>query len=354
VIFDSIATLQRIGGPVLITGHTGFKGIWMTLLLERLGLEVVGYSLPASESSLYNRIGRQGKVIEILDDIRNKNRLEDFFLITNPKFVIHMAAQPLVMQSYVNPFETFETNVMGTINVLEAAFKTDSVKVVGVVTTDKVYRNHGTGRRFVEQDHLEGNDPYSASKVATEAVIASWRNIQKVSGGPKIVSLRAGNVIGGGDFSENRIMPDIIRGLMNNNPVVIRNSNSTRPWQHVLDPLTGYLSAIIHANGNLCSDAFNFGPTEESYSVSKLLEIIEVYFPNMIEFQLSNAPKILKFESDLLDIDSSLSQRELGWHATWSQEEAIKSTIDWWQKVLFKNVDPLTLCLEDIEKRLSS
>jgi len=136
--------------------------------------------------------------------------------------------------------------------------------------------------------------------------------------------------------------------------VVIRNSNSTRPWQHVLDPLTGYLYAIIHANGNLCSDAFNFGPMEESYSVSKLLEIVKVNFPNMIEFETSIAPKIPKFESDLLGIDSSLSQRELGWHAIWSQEDAIKSTIEWWVKVLIEKVDPLTLCLEDIEKRLST
>jgi CDP-glucose 4,6-dehydratase len=180
MISNYIEELRQIEGPVLITGHTGFKGTWMTLLLERLGVEVVGYSLAPTETSLFNRLNRRGIITEVFQDIRDTAKLNEFFQRTKPKFVIHMAAQPLVLESYKNPFETFEVSAMGTVNVLEAAFKTKSVEVVGVVTTDKVYRNNGFGNRFIEQDELEGEVPYSASKVTADAAVAAWKNIQEV------------------------------------------------------------------------------------------------------------------------------------------------------------------------------
>ena len=345
-----ISHLKESGSSVLLTGHTGFKGTWLTLLLERLGIEVFGYSLEPDKSSLYCRLGRTGKVIEVFDDIRNYNKLKEFMSKVQPTFVIHMAAQPLVLESYDRPKETFDVNVMGTINLLEISRIVESIKIVGVVTTDKVYKNTGSGRRFIESDQLEGSDPYSASKVATESAIKAWSAIKSTGNNPRIVSLRAGNVIGGGDLANNRLIPDIIKGFQLGKKVEIRNSMSTRPWQHVLDPLFGYLAAIEHALHDDSARAFNFGPSEGSLSVGKVVDIASKILN--VEFDLIDNGLPLKYESKFLDLDSSLAREQLGWSPSWSQEEAITSTINWWQKVLVQKGDPYTLCLEDIEKRL--
>jgi CDP-glucose 4,6-dehydratase len=347
---DLISNLKESGSSVLLTGHTGFKGIWMTLLLEKLGIEVFGYSLEPDKSSLYYRLGRTGKINEVFDDIRNYNKLKEFISKVQPTFVIHMAAQPLVLDSYDRPKDTFDVNVMGTINLLEISRIIESIKIVGVVTTDKVYKNTGSGRKFIESDQLEGNDPYSASKVATESAVKAWSAIKSTGNNPKIISLRAGNVIGGGDLANNRLIPDIIKGFQLGKKIEIRNSMSTRPWQHVLDPLFGYLAAIEHALHDDDAKAFNFGPSEGSLSVGKVVEIASKILN--VEFDLIENGTPQKYESKFLDLDSSLAREKLGWYPTWSQEEAITSTLKWWQKVIVKNVDPFELCLEDIEKRI--
>jgi CDP-glucose 4,6-dehydratase len=261
-----------------------------------------------------------------------------------------MAAQSLVLESYSDPSKTFETNVMGSVNVLEAAFKSPKVKAIGIVTTDKVYRNKDTPKRFIETDPLEGKDPYSASKVATESVVQAWRKIQRTRGGPRIFALRAGNVIGGGDFAKNRILPDLIRGMISREIVEIRNINSTRPWQHVLDPLLGYLLAL--ANENEDSNEYNFGPDEMSYSVSKLLEIVSSNFPNRIKTRVSNISSS-ELESRLLDLDSNLARKSLGWSPVWSQESAIIATLNWWTRYLDEKVDPTEISKSEISELIN-
>ena len=331
-----MSVLKQVDGPIMVTGHTGFKGTWMTMLLEKLGLEVVGYSLPPTNSSLFQKLNRTGKIPEVFGDIRNEKELNSFFLSVKPKYVIHMAAQSLVIKSYVRPEETFSINVMGTINVLNASLKSGSVKTIGVVTTDKVYKNNNSGCQFVESDPLGGKDPYSASKVAAESVIEAWNNLRIKNGGPVILALRAGNVIGGGDLSENRIMPDIVRSMISGKEVAVRNPTSTRPWQHVLDPLFGYLIAILNSKNtqNNRPLAFNFGPTEPSFSVQELLEIIEGNFPGLIKINYRTSELISNLESRFLDLNSNLAKEELFWEPAWSQKDAIISTINWWQRVI--------------------
>jgi len=353
MISNTISKLRRLEGPVLITGHTGFKGTWMTLLLERLGIKVVGYSLGPTESSLFNRLNRRGKITEVFQDIRDTANLNEFFRQTKPRFVLHMAAQPLVLESYKNPRNTFEVNVMGTINLIEAAFQTDSVQVIGVVTTDKVYKNDSTGKKFIEADALEGKDPYSASKVSTESVVRSWTNIQEISGGPRLISLRAGNVIGGGDFAEDRIMPDLVRGLISEKIVEIRNPDSTRPWQHVLDPLLGYLCAMIQALDSKHESAYNFGPAEESLTVEELVNIVKRNFPGKFKVMSNFELKNKDLESKFLGLDSTLSNVGLGWYPVWNQENAIISTIEWWLDVIDKQSSGFEKCLSDIDHLLN-
>ena len=238
---------------------------------------------------------------------------------------------------------------MGTFNVIEASFRSNGVNAIGVVTTDKVYRNIDDGKRFIESDPLEGGDPYSASKVAAESVIKSWSNIRELSGGPFLTSLRAGNVIGGGDFASERLMPDLVRGLIPQETVQIRNIESTRPWQHALDPLFGYLLAVAFSSKNASNYAFNFGPDEPSYDVSKLLEIVNHNFPNRIKVDILSE-KTPKIEAKCLDLDSNYAKKVLNWSPVWDQEQAIISTIDWWVKYIDENVDPLECSKQDIQK----
>jgi CDP-glucose 4,6-dehydratase len=352
MVRDLISNLKQSDSSVLLTGHTGFKGTWMTLLLERLGIEVFGYSLQPTESSLYNRLGRVGKIVEVFDDIRNQDKLNSFFSSVKPKYVIHMAAQPLVRVSYEQPIETFEINVMGTINVINASILTGGVDTIGIVTTDKVYQNNNLGRRFTESDPLQGLDPYSASKVAAESVVKSWINIQKVKGGPQLVSLRAGTVIGGGDLAHDRIIPDLVRGVISNSLVEIRNPLSTRPWQHVLDPLFGYLLGISKVSSGfpIKENAINFGPTEPSYSVEQLIDIIEKNFPGVVKYKFRDFEENDVKESVFLDLDSELARNTLGWTPVWSQEQAIIATFKWWQVITNKKLSAQLSIEKDIEK----
>jgi CDP-glucose 4,6-dehydratase len=213
-----------------------------------------------------------------------------------------MAAQPLVLRSYKIPRETFDVNVMGTVNVLDAAFLTDFVQAVIVVTTDKVYRNDDSGRAFVETDPLEGKDPYSASKVGAEAVVAAWQQIQKASGGPRVVSVRAGNVIGGGDWAENRLIPDLIRGYISRKPIEVRNPESTRPWQHVLDPLVGYLMSIEYALSGGSISKINFAPTGISLTVAKVIEVANKSWKENSEIEIITNTENHEIESKNLSL----------------------------------------------------
>jgi CDP-glucose 4,6-dehydratase len=342
-----VKALKALNGPILITGHTGFKGTWLTLLLEQLGLEVVGISLPAEEESLYQRMQRKGKIPESFIDIRNFELIQKKIKEFAPSAVIHMAAQPLVLSSYKSPRETFDVNVMGTANVLEASFSSKTVKAVVAVTTDKVYKNSNNNNRFTENDELSGKDPYSASKVGSEAAISAWQQMALVNDGPRVVSVRAGNVIGGGDFAKNRLLPDLIRGFSKNTSVSVRNPHSTRPWQHVLDPLNGYLSALAHVLEGGAENAFNFGPLEESLQVEEVVKIAANSWGDSAEFNFEQEFNSNK-ESVTLQLDSTLANKVLNWNSSWNQKASIISTMDWWKKVLLNKINSSEACLSDI------
>ena len=325
--------LKRLNGPIFITGHTGFKGSWLSLLLNHLGIEHFGYSLEAEEGSLYKRANLGRVSSGVVGDIRDLDNLSKVIKDVRPSAIIHLAAQPLVLKSYQDPLEAFQTNCMGTANVLKAAFETPSVEIVLVITTDKVYRNDNSGRRFVESDPLEGKDPYSASKVAAEAVCAAWQQISKISGGPKVLVARAGNVIGGGDFAKDRLIPDVIRAVSLGNPIKIRNPLATRPWQHVLDPLIGYLKYMEHGLETPNAEpSLNFGPLEPSLQVNAVLEIAKEYFRDALRIEYEIYER--EVESKALELDSNLAIQKLNWKPNWSQKKAISESFSWWEAVI--------------------
>jgi CDP-glucose 4,6-dehydratase len=346
-------SLRELPGPLLLTGHTGFKGTWMTFLLENLNVPVVGYSLPPEKDSLFDRAERTGAIPEVFADIRDYETLEKFIEEKKPSTIIHMAAQPLVLKSYKNPRETFDVNVMGTVNILDISFKKDFVKTIVVVTTDKVYRNDNSGRAFVETDPLEGKDPYSASKVGTEAVVAAWQQISKVSGGPIVVSGRAGNVIGGGDFAQDRLIPDIIRGLISENRIEIRNSDSTRPWQHVLDPLVGYIQIIEARLRGSILDSVNFGPDATEFSVKDLVEVGSSIFPELRNLLVFKEISKVSTEAGKLHISSNLGKENLNWKPRWTSKQSIQLAFKWWKDFIESSTDPKLLCSRDIQEYFS-
>jgi CDP-glucose 4,6-dehydratase len=345
-----VSHIQAVCGPILITGHTGFKGTWLTLLLESLNMEVIGLSLPPDPESLYNRTSRAGKIKEKFFDIRDSELVDKFINAHKPKIIIHLAAQSLVLESYKNPRYTFEVNVNGTANILDAAIKSDSTQVVLTTTTDKVYENTGSGRSFLESDPLKGKDPYSASKVATENVIFAWREICKINNGPKLLTVRSGNVIGGGDISENRLMPDLIRAFSTNSELVIRNSISTRPWQHVLDPIAGYLLMIEKALQGNDLEILNFGPSEKSLQVKEVVEIATEYWQNDSEVIFKESSNDL--EAETLELDSTMARKNLGWSPHWSQRNAIIETVKWWKDVINRTYTADQKCKNEIQKLL--
>lgn len=342
--------LLGLPGPIMITGHTGFKGVWMTLLLERLGAKVVGLSLAPKENSLYVKLNRVGKIEERFVDIRNYEDVLEFVDLVKPSVILHFAAQPLVLESFTHPVETFSINTMGTVNILDIAQLSKTIKVVITTTTDKVYKNDNSGKHFSEDDALEGLDPYSASKVGAEAAIKAWQEVSGFSGRPKYVSVRSGNVIGGGDTAENRLLPDIAKSLINRESIVLRNPNSTRPWQHVLDPLHGYLLVLAKAIDGDFSEAYNFGPISKSisvYEVAKIaLRVWESDQPITVLPQLDD----IKKEADILNLSSDKARDELKWKSVWSQQESIEFTIKWWHKVSIQKLDINSACQSDIDK----
>jgi CDP-glucose 4,6-dehydratase len=345
-------TLQNLPGPVLITGHTGFKGTWMTLLLQQLGVSVIGYSLQPEKDSLYDRAKLTGHISEEFADIRNYKKLKKFIEKHKPSVIFHMAAQPLVIESYKKPLETFDVNVLGTTNLLDIAFASPEVKIVVVVTTDKIYKNDESGKSFIENDPLEGKDPYSASKVGTEAAVKAWQQISKISGGPKVVSVRAGNVIGGGDFAKDRLIPDIVRGYLTGDPLLVRNPKSIRPWQHVLDPLVGYLMAAEFLLNGHDLESVNFGPSGEEMSVQQVVEIAKIHFGKSLKIIIREQEEsdLKNIESNLLSLNSNFARETLGWQPYITKISAITLTLNWWYEVLVNNANSYELVQNQIQE----
>jgi CDP-glucose 4,6-dehydratase len=338
-------------GPILVTGHTGFKGTWLTMLLEYYGVEVVGLSLPAEPESLFARTKRLGKVEEDFFDIRDENKVNRFIGRIKPRVIMHLAAQSLVLDSYKHPKHTFDTNVGGLINILEVFVQSDNAEVMLVSTTDKVYENNGAGRSFEENDCLRGKDPYSASKVAAENAIFAWRELIKSDSQKKLLTARAGNVIGGGDFSKNRLIPDLVRAFSTNSKVEIRNPRSTRPWQHVLDPIIGYLSMIDNALSGNKLEILNFGPTEESLSVQEVVEIAAGKWQS--NSKITYREDSSELEARSLELNSSLARKALGWKPLWNQQEAVIESMSWWKDVLINGIDAHERCNSDLNKTLN-
>ena len=332
---DAVAQLRALGGPVLITGHTGFKGTWLTRYLLHIGIEVIGYSLPSNETDLYTRAGLVGAIDERFSDIRSLTDLEAFVRKAKPQVIFHLAAQSLVMESYREPLSTFETNVMGTANVLEVARKSDTVRAVIVATTDKVYQNLNSGSRFKESDPLLGADPYSASKVSAENVAIAWRKLPAGGASLNVSVVRSGNVVGGGDLSNNRLLADIVRAHISGKKIQVRNPKSTRPWQHVLDPLNGYVMGIERALEVSHGDSFNFGPSELALEVAEVIQVVQEHWGD-IDFDIVK-PEKDTYESKLLDLDSDHARNTLSWFPKYSQIDAIRETLYWWDDVLDKN-----------------
>jgi CDP-glucose 4,6-dehydratase len=314
---------------VLLTGHTGFKGCWLTLMLKAKGHEVFGISLNPELDSLFNQasIGRfLSKDARI--DIRDKEELRREIESVDPDVVIHLAAQSLVNDSYINPVLTFETNVIGTLNVLESTRRLNNLCATLIITTDKVYKNKGQLQGYTELDELGGNDPYSASKAAADLLTQSWR---KSFGKTPISIARGGNVIGGGDWSRDRIVPDIMRSIQSGSDLILRYPHSIRPWQHVLDCLNGYLKLVEHQISHGIQGEWNFGPVSgESLDVRGLVE----KFCSELDARVSiSTSDTLKDEAILLRLDSSASRQELDWSEKLNLDQTVKWTADWYRNV---------------------
>ena len=312
---------------VLITGHTGFKGTWLTKILVMAGADVLGYSrCSEKEPSLFRLSGVEKDITHVKGDIRDYDSLLKAFRTFRPEFVFHLGAQPIVRESYVNPRETYETNLMGTVNVLEAIRQTASVKSAVIVTTDKVYRNDESGREFHEDDVLDGFDPYSNSKSCAELATASYK--RSFPDLPPISTARAGNVIGGGDFSKDRIIPDCVHAVSKGEPIIVRNPHSVRPYQHVLEPLFAYLLiAQKQAENPTLAGSYNIGPEEcDCITTGELVDLFCHYCgdgAHWIDRSDPNAPH----EAGFLKLDSSLIKSTCGWQPKWNIEECMQQVI---------------------------
>jgi CDP-glucose 4,6-dehydratase len=333
---------------ILVTGHTGFKGSWLVFWLRELGAEVIGLSLPAPESrpSLYidAEIGNLVS-FEYFLDIRDEIGVEKAIQESKPDYVFHLAAQAFVPRSLKYPSESITTNIVGTANILLASLSLDSVQGVTIATTDKVYQNIGNHEPFKETDMLGSKDPYSASKAAAELVVASLAttcNPHKIP----VTTVRAGNVIGGGDWGEDRLVPDLVTALKSGRTLVVRNPNATRPWQYILDCLKGYLLiAQSHLEDNNTPTSINFGPTN-SLAVTKLISIFEVAFGKKVKYEVGETNLN---EANQLELNSQLALEYLGWQTSFSLVDAISETATWYSKFL-GGANALELMSKDISK----
>lgn len=325
------------GKSVFVTGHTGFKGSWLSLWLAHMGARVNGYALPPeSGNSLFKLIASDDTLSSShLQDIRDLPNLLQTMRTCKPEIVFHLAAQALVRESYLNPVDTFNTNVMGTVNLLEAVRQTDSVRAVVVVTTDKCYENREWPWPYRENDALGGHDPYSASKACAEIVTRSWQSLKSLqSGGDArasvVATARAGNVIGGGDWSSDRLVPDVLSCIEARRPVPLRNPAAVRPWQHVLDPLAGYLllAERLYEEGERWEGAWNFGPAETgNETVSKVVETLIHAMQSDCVWQTDGSAH--PAETQLLRLDCSKARQQLKWAPRWTLTQAINEVAGW-------------------------
>lgn len=349
------------GKKVFVTGHTGFKGSWLCLWLQQLGAEITGYSLkPPTIPNLFEVARLSQNMSSIIGDVRDGDMLARVMRQSAPDIVIHMAAQPLVRRSYVEPVETYSTNVMGVVHLLEAVRSTPSVRAVINVTTDKCYDNKEWVWGYRENEPLGGKDPYSSSKGCSELVTAAYRhsffNPEKYGTDHQVAlaTARAGNVIGGGDWAEDRLIPDILRGFEAGQIIDIRSPQALRPWQHVLEPLSGYLmlAEALYTKGVAYSEAFNFGPAQkDAKSVQWIVENLTQEWGNGMAWRFS--PKNHPHEAHSLKLDCSKSSDMLGWHPRWNLDIALRAIVSW-HKSYLANHDMRTLCLQQVEAYLSA
>ena len=342
---------------VLLTGHTGFKGSWLLLWLQELGAQVWTYSLEAPSSlNLFHDLAHvrppDDRWSHHIGDLSDLSLLTSVVKLAQPEVVLHLAAQPLVRHSYVDPLGTWSTNVLGSLHVLEALRQLDHICSVVMVTTDKVYENREWCYGYREVDSLGGIDPYSASKAAAELAIASWRSsfcgsAPYQSPHLRIATARAGNVIGGGDWAPDRILPDAIRAVMRSQPLRVRNPSATRPWQHVLEPLGAYLllAEALFLDANPPTESFNFGPfLESNRSVSELLSRINVFWPlEWIDTSELTAPH----EANLLHLQIDKAQHRLNWQPRWDFATTVSHTVRWY-RLVHEGASPLECCLADL------
>lgn len=344
------------GKKVLITGHTGFKGSWLSLILSDAGAHVAGYALPPKDTSHFSLCSIQSLMESKIGDIRDLSDLKDFFSKFEPEIVFHLAAQAIVSESYENPVNTYETNVLGSVNVLEAVRSSNSVRALVYITSDKCYENSEWVWGYRENDKLGGHDPYSASKAAAEIIFSSYsksffQNSERLSA----ASARAGNVIGGGDWSEGRVIPDCIRAIENNTQVEIRNPKSTRPWQHVLEPLSGYLTLAMRLyKMNIENyEAWNFGPnTKDIYCVE---DVVNLFYSRIGRGEMSTISENRSksnsgHEAGLLQLNCDKAISKLGWTPRWSTEKAILETATWFDEFLKKEKSMITVSRAQIKE----
>jgi len=338
------------GKRVLITGHTGFKGSWISLWLQKMGAEVFGFSLPPpTKPALFEEANVADGMVSVTGDISDFNVVQHAVNEILPDIVIHMAAQPLVRYSYQQPIETFSTNVMGTIHLLEAVRNVGSAKVVINVTTDKCYENKEMFWGYREDEPMGGYDPYSSSKGCSELLTRAYKRSYYENADISLASARAGNVIGGGDWSSDRLLPDILRALQSKRSVVIRNPNAIRPWQHVLEPLSGYLVLAQHLyfDGSEFSGAWNFGPNDEdARPVQWIVENMIGRWGSDCSWQLDGYEH--PHEANYLKLDISKAKSLLGWKPVWNLNQALEKIIDW-HKLWISGTNMRVICEQQIK-----
>ncbi|MDT3699655.1 MAG: CDP-glucose 4,6-dehydratase [Thermincola sp.] len=336
---------------VFITGHTGFKGSWLSLCLQQYGASLCGYALsPPTEPNLFELAKVGNKMVSLTGDVRDSNALYRAIQKHRPEIIFHLAAQALVRRSYQEPVSTFATNVMGTVHLLEAARQTDSVRVIVIVTSDKCYENNELSRGYRETDPMGGFDPYSCSKGCAELITAAYRNSYFSSSssdqsGAAVATVRAGNVIGGGDWAEDRLIPDAVRSILANKPVLIRNPDAIRPWQHVLEPLNGYLllAEKLWENGKEYSGGWNFGPSDDdTVPVGLLTRRIIDLWGNEAQWVCDQGKH--PHEANYLSLDCSKARLKLGWQPVLTLDETIQWIVEWYRVYAQKQeMQPITL-----------
>ncbi|MFT3902309.1 MAG: CDP-glucose 4,6-dehydratase [Niabella sp.] len=331
-VFDGVFKNRKI----LVTGHTGFKGAWLSLMLNKLGADIYGYALkPPTNPSLYEEANIDNLLTSEIGDVQDFSHLLQFVQEVAPEIVIHMAAQPLVRDSYKLPIETYAVNVMGTVHLLEACRQTPGIKAIVNVTTDKCYENKEWLWGYRENEPMGGYDPYSNSKGCSELVTSAYRNsyfnpFLYDAHGVALASARAGNVIGGGDWANDRLIPDFIRSIRKGEAIKIRNPNAIRPWQHVLEPLTGYLmlAAKLFAEGAKYAEGWNFGPDEDdAKNVEWITKTLCGLWGNQAVYEVDKGPH--PHEAKYLKLDCSKAKTELGWHPHWDILKTLSSIVDW-------------------------